>query len=174
MLANEIAFNLKYHIGLKHFFNINLGIGIIKKNYFFLFVFLTYLPVFLLKFWSGELIGCGIKFQIQRLPTRYTFDRTHYPKNKKYLKKCDDDIIITFFQVFLVFGISGSIKSMQCGYSLDAESNSASNELSRSKFEWKHNEICRKYEQKIVFFMIPIPKFILKICLRGAPFFNFK
>ena len=31
---------------------------------------------------------------------------------------------------FLVFGIAGSVKSMQCGYSLDAESNSASNELS--------------------------------------------
>ena len=57
------------------------------------------------------------------------------PKNKKYLKKCDDDIIITFFQVFLVFGVEGSVKSMQCGYSLDEELNSASNELSRLKFE---------------------------------------
>ena len=54
------------------------------------------------------LVGCGIKFRIQ---------------------------LITFFQVFLVFGVAGSIKSMQCGYSLDAESNSASNELSWSKFE---------------------------------------
>ena len=35
VLANEIALNLKYHIGLKHFFNINLGIGIIKKTTFF-------------------------------------------------------------------------------------------------------------------------------------------
>ena len=34
MLANEIALDLKYHIGLKQFFNINLGISIIK-NYFF-------------------------------------------------------------------------------------------------------------------------------------------
>ena len=49
VLANEISLNLKYRIGLKHFFNINLGIGIIKKL-LFLFVFLTYLPVFLLKF----------------------------------------------------------------------------------------------------------------------------
>ena len=49
VLANEIALNLKYRMGLKHFFNINLGIGIIKKTTF-LFVFLTYLPVFLLKF----------------------------------------------------------------------------------------------------------------------------
>ena len=48
VLSNKIVLNLKYHIGLKQFFNINLGIAIIKKNYF-LFVFSTYLPVFLLK-----------------------------------------------------------------------------------------------------------------------------
>ena len=35
VLANEIALNLKYRIGLKYFFNINLGIGIIKKTTFF-------------------------------------------------------------------------------------------------------------------------------------------
>ena len=58
-----------------------------------------------------------------------------YPKNKKYLKKCDDDVIMTFFQEFVVFGVAGSIKSMQCGYSLDVELNYASNELSRLKFE---------------------------------------
>ena len=129
VLANEIALNLKYRIGLKHFFNINLGIGIIKKL-LFVFVFSTYLPVFLLKFRSRELAGCGIKFCIQ-VPTRYTFDGPHYPKNKKYLKK---NVMMTsssrFFQVFLVFGVARSIKSMQCGYSLDAKSNSASNELS--------------------------------------------
>ena len=85
-------YNLKYRIGLKHFFNINLGICIIKKIPF-LFVFSTYLPVFLLKFWSGELVGCGIKFQWlpQWVPTRHTFDGTRYPKNKKYLKKRDDE-----------------------------------------------------------------------------------
>ena len=59
VLANEIALNLKYPIGLKQNFNINLGIGIIKKL-LFLFVFSTYLPVFLLKFRSRELVGCGI------------------------------------------------------------------------------------------------------------------
>ena len=47
--------------------------------------------------------------------TLHTFDGPRYPKNKKYLEKRDDDIIITFFQVFLVFGVAGSIKSMQCG-----------------------------------------------------------
>ena len=87
VLANEIALNLKYRIGLKHFFNINLGIGIIKKNTTFLFVFSKYLFVFLLKFRSGELVGCGIKFRIQPAPTRHTFDGPRYPKNKKYPKK---------------------------------------------------------------------------------------
>ena len=85
VLANEIALNLKYRIGLKQIFNINLGIGIIKKI-FFLFVFSTYLPMFLLKFRLVELIGCGIEFQIQRVTTRHNFDGPHYPKNKKHLK----------------------------------------------------------------------------------------
>ena len=39
VLANEIALNLKYRIGLKQFFNINLGIGIIKKTTFFVHMF---------------------------------------------------------------------------------------------------------------------------------------
>ena len=51
-----------------------------------MFVFLTYLPLFLLKFRLGDLVGCGIKFRIQRVCTQHTFDGPHYPKNKKYLK----------------------------------------------------------------------------------------
>ena len=99
VLANEIYLNLKYCIGLKHPFNINLGIGIIKKL-LFLFVFSTYLLLFLLKFRSGELVGCGIKFCVQRVPTWHTFDGPPYPKNKKYLKKVcrlGTQIYITFF-----------------------------------------------------------------------------
>ena len=106
VLANEITLNLKYRIGLKHFFNINLGIGIIKKPTF-LFVFLTYLPVFLLKFWSGDIVGCRIKFRIHRVPTQHNFDGPRYPKNKKYLKKCDDYIIIMFFSGISCFGGRG-------------------------------------------------------------------
>ena len=86
-----------------------------------MFIFSTYLLVFLLKFQLGELFGCGIKFRIQRVPTWHTFDGPRYPKNKKYLEKWNDDIIIPFFQVFLVFGVAGSVKSMPSGYSLDAE-----------------------------------------------------
>ena len=109
VLANEIALNLKNCIGLKQFFNINLGIGIIKKT-IFLFVFSTYLTMFLLKFQSGELVRCGIKFCIQRVPTWHTFYGPRYPKNKKYLKKCDDDVIIMFFRYFLFFGQRGPSK----------------------------------------------------------------
>ena len=46
LLANEIALNLKYRIGLQHFFNINLGIGIIKKTTFFVCIFDIYPRVF--------------------------------------------------------------------------------------------------------------------------------
>ena len=81
LLANEIALNLKYRIGLKHFFNINFGIGIIKKTIFFVCIF-EYLFVFLLKFRSKELIGCGIKFHIQQVPTQHTFDGPRYPKTR--------------------------------------------------------------------------------------------
>ena len=39
VLANEIALNVKYRIGLKQFFHINLEIGIIKKTTFFVRIF---------------------------------------------------------------------------------------------------------------------------------------
>ena len=81
--------------------------------------------MFLLKFRSEELVG----FRIQRVPTLHTFDEPRYPKNKKYLKKRDDDIIITFFQVFLIFGVARFVKSMYCGYSFDVELNSTVNAL---------------------------------------------
>ena len=122
-----------------------------KKNYSF-FIFLTYIPMFLLKFWAGELVGCGIKFYIQQVPTRHIFDRPRYPKNNKYLKKCDDDIIIKFFKVFIVFGVAGSIKSIQSGYSLDAEFNSASNKLSDRNLSKNTGIYVKNTNKKVVFF----------------------
>ena len=59
VLANQNSLKLKKGAPLNQIFNINLGVGILKKTTF-LFVFLTYIPVFLLKFRSGELVGCGI------------------------------------------------------------------------------------------------------------------
>ena len=99
----------------------------------FLFVFLTYLHVVLLKFRSGELVDAKFDFASNEYPHCILLMDPATPK--KYLKKYDDDNIITFFQVFLIFWVAGSVKSMKCGYSLDAELNSASNEVSRSEFE---------------------------------------
>ena len=96
-----------------------------KKKTTFLFIFSTYLPVFLFKFQLGELIGCIIKFRIQWVPTRHTFDGPRYPKNNKYLKKRDGRYV-------------------------------------------------ENTNKKSSFFMIPIPKFILKNCLRPIRYFKFK
>ena len=104
VLANEIALNLKYRLGLKQIFNINLGIGIIKKTTFFVCIFDISPHVF-----TQILIGRAC--WMRNLPTQHTFDEPRYPKNKKYLK----NVMMT--------------------NSLDAELNSASNELSRSEFE---------------------------------------
>ena len=75
-----------------------------------MFVFLTYLPVFLLKFRSGELVGCGIKFRIQRVPTQHTFDRPCCPKNKKYLENMMMTSSSHFFRYFLILGQRGPSK----------------------------------------------------------------
>ena len=110
VLANQNALKLKKGAPLKQIFNINLGICIIKKTTFFVRIF-DISPVFLLKFQSGQLIGCRIKFHIQCIPTWNTFDGPCYRKHKKYMKKCDDDIIITFFsRYFLFLGQHGSSK----------------------------------------------------------------
>ena len=113
VLANEIALNLKYRIGLKHLFNINLGIDIIKKLLFCLY-FWHISPCFYSNFDRESSLDAELNSTSMMMKW---------------------DIIIPFFQVFIVFGVAGSIKSMPSGYSLDLEYNSASNELSQSKFE---------------------------------------
>ena len=93
-------------------------------------IIITFFQVFIIFGVEGSIksMECGYSLDVElnstsnKLPTLHTFDGPRYPKNKKCLKKCDDDVIIMFFQAFL-------------GYSLDAELNFASNELSRLKFE---------------------------------------
>ena len=119
VLANQNYLKLKNGAPLKQFFNINFGIGIIKKATFFVRIFdispcvFTQISIGKAR-WMRNLIP-------HTTSTHTTFDGPLYPKNKKYLKNWNDDIIIPFFQVFLIFGVAGSVKSMQCGYSLDAE-----------------------------------------------------
>ena len=81
VLGNQNDLKFKKEAPLKQFFNINLGIGITKKTTF-LFVFSTYLLVFLIKFRSGELVGCGIKFRIQRVPTGILLTDPSNPKTR--------------------------------------------------------------------------------------------
>ena len=95
-----------------------------KKKTTFLFVFFTYLPVRLLKFRSGELVGCGIALP---LDAELNSASNEYPLG---ILLTNPAVIIMFFQVFLVFGVARSVKSMPSGYVLDAKFNSASNELS--------------------------------------------
>ena len=64
--------------------------------------------MFLFKFRSRQLVGCGIKLHIQKVPTQHTSDGPRYPKNKKYLKKCDDDVIFMLFSGVSCFGGSGA------------------------------------------------------------------
>ena len=87
-----------------------------------------------------------------------------YPQNKKYLKKCDDDVIITFFQVFIVFGVAGSIKSMQCGTrwmrnQILHPTSSLDRNLSKNTMRYVENT-----NTKVVFFFLP-PKLINIILL---------
>ena len=105
------------------------------KNYYFQFFFSTYLHVFLLKFGVAILVGWGIQFHIQRLPTRHNFCGHLSMKNEKYMKKCDVDIQHHIFHVFLIFHGAGSTKSMSSGYSLVVELYSLSSKWSYLKFE---------------------------------------
>ena len=139
-----------------------------------MFVFLTYLRVFLLKFRSEELFACRLKFRIQQVPTLHTFDGPRYPKKKKYLKKHDDDITITFFQVFLVFGVAVLSKVCRVGTRwmqnlIPHPTSSPDQNLSKNMGRYVENT-----NKKLAFFMMSIPKFILRKCLRPIQYFKFK
>ena len=106
--------------------------------------------MFLLKFRSGEIVGCGI-----RVPTLHTFDGHRYPQKKKYLKQRDDDIIITFFQVFLVFGVAGLSKVCRVGTRwmrnlIPHPTSSSNRNLSKNTGRYVENT-----DKKVVFCFLP-------------------
>ena len=138
-----------------------------------MFIFSTYLPVFLLKFQWGELVGCRIKLRIQQVPTRHILMQPAIQKTRNTWKKRDDDVIITFSGIsfFLVSGVRQKyVEWVLVGCRI------------LFRIQWavpieiwvKKRDICWKYGQKNYFFMIPIPKFILKNCLRPIRYFKFK
>ena len=67
-----------------------------KRKLLFLFVFSTYLHVFLLKFQAGELVGCGIKFCIQRaLPLEI------WVKKQTYMSKIRAKKVVLFYDKYV-------------------------------------------------------------------------
>ena len=57
-----------------------------RKKLLFVFAFSTYLSVFLLKFWSGELVGCRIWFHVQRVPSCILLTNPATPKTRNTWK----------------------------------------------------------------------------------------
>ena len=90
-------------------------------------------------------------------------------------KKRDDDIIITFFQVFLFFLGSRVYQKyvmwvlVGCGIEFCIQRALLIEIWVKTK-----GYMSKIQTKEVVLFMIPIPKFILKFCLICAPFFNFK
>ena len=113
-----------------------------KKKTAFLFVFSTYLPVILIKFRSGELVGCGIKFRIQRVPGYFfKYSSSH------------------FFMYFLFLGYRGPSKVFQVGTRwmrnlIPHPTSSPNRNLSNNTRRYVENT-----NKKIVFFLFP-PKLI--------------
>ena len=134
--SNQNALKFKKGAPFKQFFNINLGIGIIKKTTFFVHIF-DISPCVFTQFLSGERsLDASFNSTSNGYPHCILLIDPSTPKIRNtWKKKCDDDVIITFFQVFMVFGVAVSIKSMQCEYSLDEGLNFSSNDLSHSEFE---------------------------------------
>ena len=129
-----------------------------KKKTSFLFVFSTYLPVFFLKFQSGELVGCRIKLRIQRVPNRHAFDgpSSHFSGiycfwGSGVRQKYSEWVLVgwgIYFHIQWSLSIEIWLKT------------------------WGH--MSKIQTKKVVFFMITIPKFILKKCLRPIRYFKFK
>ena len=97
VLANEIALNFKYSIGLKHFFNINLGIGIIKKTTFFLLYFRHISLCFYSNFDRESSLDAEFYSASNKYPHCILLTDLATPKTRNTWKKRDDDVIITFF-----------------------------------------------------------------------------
>ena len=104
------------------------------------------------KFEFGESLDAEFNFTSNPYPHCTLLRYPRHPKMKISIKKLYFNIKIRFFIEIFMFGFHGYLTSMQCGYGLDAELNSASKESPNSKFGWTHKEICQKYDEKKYFF----------------------
>ena len=116
VLANQHALKLKKGAPIKQNFNINLGIDIMKK-----LLFCSYFRHISLCVYSNfnreSLLDAELNFPSNYYPLDILLTDLATPKTRNTWKTwwwCHHHV----FQVFLVFGVAGSVKSMQCGYSL--------------------------------------------------------
>ena len=82
LLANEIALNLKYRKGLKHFFNINLGIDIIKKTSFFCLYFRHISPCFYSNFDRESSLDAELNYASNEYPLGILLTDPATPKTR--------------------------------------------------------------------------------------------
>ena len=133
VLANQNDLKLRKGAPLKQFFNINLGIGIIKKTTFF-YLYFWHISLY---FYSNFDWESSLDEKLNSTSNEYPLGillmgpATPETRNTSKMWWCHHHI----FQVFLVSGVVGPIKIMPSGYSLDVEFNCAFNELFQSKFE---------------------------------------
>ena len=175
VLANEISLNLKYRIRLKHFFNINLGIGIIKKNYFFVCLYFRHISsCFYSNFNRESSLDVKLNSASNDYPLGILFTDPATPKTRNTWKNGMMMSSFRFFKYFLFLGWRGPSKVCWVGTHL--MQNLILHPMSSP--DWNLSKNTGRYvenmNKKVVFFMISIPKFILKNCLRPIWYFKFK
>ena len=122
VLANQNDLKFKKGAPLKQVFNIIFGINIIKKL-LFCWYFRHISPCFYSNFDRESLLDVESNSTSNEYHWAY-FWRTPQPQKQEIPKKTRWWHHHHIFQVFLVFGVVRSIKSILSGYSLDAKFNS--------------------------------------------------
>ena len=85
------------------------------KKTTFVFVFLTYLPVFYSNSERESSLDAEFNSESNEYPLDIIFTDPSTPKTRNTWKNVMMMSSSHFFQVFLVFGVEGSIKSMKSG-----------------------------------------------------------
>ena len=174
VLANEIALNLKYRIGLKYFFNINLGIGIIKKSYFFCLYFQHISLCFYSNFDRESSLDAELISTSNGYPLGILLTDPATPKTRNTWKNVMKMSSSHFFRYFLFLGWQGPSNVCRVGTRwmqnlILHPRSSLDRNLSKNTGRYVEN-----MNKKSSFFMIPIPKFIFKNCLIPIWYFKFK
>ena len=145
------------------------------KNYFFCSSFWHISLCFYSNFDKESSLDAESNSASNEYPHRILLTAPATPKTRNTWKKCDDDVIITFFLGISCFWGSGGHQKyavwvlVGCGIKFCIQQ-----ALPIEIWVKTQRDMSKIQTKKIVFFMIPIPKFILKKCLRPIRYFKFK